>query len=92
MFISIHHNAHSRSEVNYPSVWYHSDADYRPVNLDIARHLLNALTEYARLPMALLSDYLMYPAGFGVLRRLEVPGVLLEGSFFFQSQRGKTAE
>ncbi|MBS1272347.1 MAG: hypothetical protein MAGBODY4_01491 [Candidatus Marinimicrobia bacterium] len=55
VFISIHHNAHSRSEVNYPSVWYHSDADYRPVNLDIARHLLNALTEYARLPMALPS-------------------------------------
>ena len=86
LFISIHHNAHSNPETNYSSIWYHGDADYKPVNLDVARYLQQALTEYARLPQVatspLISDLNMYPAGFGVLRRLEVPGVLTEGSFF----------
>lgn len=86
VFISIHHNATSNPDINYSSVWYHADADNSPVSLDIAKYLSDALIEYVRLPQVmtspLISDYNMYPSGFGVLRRLKIPGVLLEGSFY----------
>ncbi|MFQ6617765.1 MAG: N-acetylmuramoyl-L-alanine amidase [Fidelibacterota bacterium] len=84
-FISIHHNASNREDANYTSTWYHGDADYAPVNLDLARYIQQAVSEVLRLPeyppTGLYSDMLMYPSGFGVLRRLKVPGVLVEGSF-----------
>ena len=86
MFISLHHNATSGPETNYASTWYHGDADLSPVSLDLARYVQQNLTEYLRLPQhlpaGLLSDQLMYPEGFGVLRRLKVPGILIETSFF----------
>jgi N-acetylmuramoyl-L-alanine amidase len=86
MFISLHHNAVDNPHVNYASTWYHADADYSPVSLDLARYIQQSLVDILRLPnylpTGLLSDYLMYPDGFGVLRYLDVPGILLESSFF----------
>jgi len=86
MFISLHHNWGSNPRTNYPSTWYHGDADYSPVSLDLARYIQLNLAETLRLPQltpcGLLSDHLMYPTGFGVLRRLQVPGILIETSFY----------
>ncbi len=86
-FISMHHNAASRESANFTTTWYHADPDYGPMNLDLSRYLQQGVAEALRLPEVaanpLKSDYLMYPdSGFGVLRRLEVPGCLVEASFF----------
>ncbi|HEQ60572.1 MAG TPA: hypothetical protein ENN74_03080 [Firmicutes bacterium] len=86
-FISMHHNAASRESANFTSTWYHADPDYGPMNLDLSRYVQQGVAEALRLPEVaanpLKSDYLMYPdAGFGVLRQLEVPGCLVEASFF----------
>ncbi len=93
VFISIHHNATGNPDVNYSSVWYHGDVDNSPVSLDVARYLSDALIEYVRLPQVmtspLISDYNMYPSGFGVLRRLKIPGVLIEASFFSNRKEEK---
>jgi N-acetylmuramoyl-L-alanine amidase len=86
-FLSIHHNAiDRRPEVNYTSVWYHAGVDHSPPSLDLARHVLEGLRETIRaedaLPCPLMSDFALHPGqGFGVLRALEVPGVLSEASF-----------
>jgi len=92
-FISIHHNASSSPKTNFTSTWYHADADYSPVSLDLARYVQQGVVEMLRLPQfpptGLYSDQLMYPAGFGVLRRLEVPGILVEGSFFSNPKEEK---
>jgi len=86
-FLSIHHNAiDGRPAVNYTSVWYHAGADHSPPSLDLARHVLEGLREAIRaedtLPCPLMSDFAIHPGqGFGVLRALEVPGVLSEASF-----------
>ncbi|MFA4838595.1 MAG: N-acetylmuramoyl-L-alanine amidase [Candidatus Neomarinimicrobiota bacterium] len=93
MFISLHHNAVDNPKTNFASTWYHGDADFSPVSLDLARYIQMNLNEYLRLPdviaTGLLSDYLMYPEGFGVLRQLEVPGILLESSFFSNPKEEK---
>jgi len=93
MFISLHHNASSNPASNYASTWYHADADFSPVSLDLARYIQQNLLEYLRLPQqlaaGLLSDYLMYPEGFGVLRHLERPGILIEASFFSDPKEEK---
>ena len=84
-FASMHHNAARRKSANFTTTWYHADPDYGPMNLDLARYLQQGVAEALRLPEVaanpLKSDYLMYPgSGFGVLRRLEVPGCLVEAS------------
>ena len=93
IFISLHHNAVDNPRTNYASTWYHGDADYSPVSLDLARYIQQSLVDHFRLPntlpTGLLSDYLMYPEGFGVLRYLQVPGILLESSFFSHPQEEK---
>ncbi|MFH1214252.1 MAG: N-acetylmuramoyl-L-alanine amidase, partial [Candidatus Neomarinimicrobiota bacterium] len=93
IFISLHHNATDNPRTNYASTWYHGDADFRPVSLDLARYIQQSLVDYLRLPnqlpAGLLSDYLMYPDGFGVLRHLTVPGILLESSFFSNPKEEK---
>jgi N-acetylmuramoyl-L-alanine amidase len=93
-FISIHHNASSRQTANFTSVWYHESPDYVYANMDLARYVSDALEELLHLPEVhndgLYSDYLMYPdAGFGVLRHLRVPGILVEISFFSDPQEEK---
>jgi N-acetylmuramoyl-L-alanine amidase len=85
-FISLHHNASGRQSANFTSVWYHDNPDYLYANMDLARYVTNSLEEFLRLPEpqhnGLYSDYLIYPdAGFGVLRHLRVPGILIESSF-----------
>jgi len=99
-FISLHHNAAGRESANFTSTWYHADPDYGPMNLDLARYIQQGVADALWLPETapnpLKSDYLMYPgAGFGVLRRLEVPGCLCEASFFsnyIEEQRLRDAE
>jgi N-acetylmuramoyl-L-alanine amidase len=86
VFLSIHHNASARPEPNYSSLWYHGDGEGSPASLDIARALSDSLARVIMLPQArsngIYSDTLMYPQGFGVLRGLDMPGVLAECSFF----------
>lgn len=86
LFISIHHNAVSNPEPNYSSVWYHGEVDDAEVALDAGRYIAHRLGAALRTDVAktspLLSDQLMYGGGFGVLRACEVPGILLEISFF----------
>jgi len=93
IFISLHHNATNNSKTNYTSTWYHGDADFSPASLDLARYIQQSLVESLRLPnqlpTGLLSDFLMYPDGFGVLRHLEVPGILLESSFYSDPREEK---
>lgn len=86
LFISLHHNAVDKPEVNYTTVWYHADVDQRPSNLDLARYLCDALLEYfpqttfADVPLK--SDQLMYGTGFGILANARVTAALAESSFF----------
>ena len=91
--ISLHHNAAENAKTNYASVFYHLHPDYSPSSLDIARNIYFGLVEALRLPQVaedgLLTDKLFYPAGFGLLRRLKIPGVLLESSFFTNPKEEK---
>ncbi len=86
LFISCHHNAIGKPEVNRTTVWYHRDVDYRPANLDLARHLCQGLLDELALPdltgVPLKSDQLMYENGFGILRHANVTAALCESSFF----------
>ncbi len=86
LFISLHHNASSNPESNYSSVWFHGEADWSEPELDPARYIVHALARALRTDAArtspLMSDQQMYRGGFGVLRRTEVPAILLESSFF----------
>lgn len=84
--ISLHHNAADNPQVNYASVYYHLYPDYSPASMDLARSIYFGLVEALRLPQVasdgLLSDKMIYPDGFGLLRRIRLPAVLLESSFF----------
>jgi len=85
LFVSIHHNAGSRTS-NFTSVWYHGTVDDNEPDLDIARYLALELGKAMRTEVAktspIFSSQLMYDLGFGVLRACKVPGVLCECSFF----------
>lgn len=86
LFISLHHNASSRESANFSSVWYHGEADWSEVSLDVAKYVAHHLGTQMRTNVAhtspLMSDQLMYGSGFGVLRQCNVPALLLESSFF----------
>jgi len=90
LFISIHHNAVNNPVANYTSVWYHGQVDDAETGLDAARYIAHRLGAAMRTDVGktspLLSDQLMYPGGFGVLRACEVPGILLECSFYTQHE------
>ncbi len=86
LFISLHHNASPRPEANYPSAWYHATPNHLYSNVDLGRYIVQELEEIQRYVeiqhMGLYSDYLMFPrSGFGVLRHLRVPGIIIEASF-----------
>lgn len=84
--ISLHHNAADNPQTNYAAVFYHLHPDYSPMSMDLARHIYFGLVEALRLPQVandgLLTDKLIYPDGFGLLRTSIIPAVLLESSFF----------
>jgi N-acetylmuramoyl-L-alanine amidase len=84
--ISLHHNAADNPQINYASVYYHLHPDSSPMSLDLARHIYFGLVEALRLPQVapdgLLTDKLIYPDGFGLLRTATIPAVLLESSFY----------
>ncbi len=84
--ISLHHNAGENPQANYAAVFYHSHPDYSPLSMDLARQIYFGLVEALRLPQmspeGLLSDKLIYPAGFGLLRVSRIPAILLESSFY----------
>jgi len=84
--ISLHHNAADNPQTNYAAVFYHLHPDYSPMSMDLARHIYFGLVEALRLPQVandgLLTDKLIYPDGFGLLRTSTIPAVLLESSFF----------
>ena len=84
--ISLHHNASRNPRTNYSAVFYHLTPDYSPFSMDLARNIYFGLVEALRLPQVmdkgLLTDTLIYPAGFGLLRRSKIPAILLESSFY----------
>lgn len=65
LFLSIHHNAHSRQTANYLTVWYHARPDYPRANVDLARWIVTELGPINRLDepqhMGIYSDWLIYP-------------------------------
>jgi len=94
IFISIHHNAPSKTEdnyTNYTSTYYHAketDYEYEPCNHDIARFIQRDLSYVMRNAGGLgsfdgtYSDYNIYPGeGFSVLRKTNIPAVLVECAF-----------
>ena len=94
IFISIHHNAPGKTEdnyTNYTSTYYHAretDYEYEPSDQDIARYIERDLAYVMGNPGGLgsfdgtLSDYNIYPGeGFSVLRKKNIPGVLVECAF-----------
>lgn len=94
IFISIHHNAPSRSGdiyTNYTSTYYHafpSDYEYDHSSHDIARYVQRDLAFAMGNSGGLgsfdgtYSDYLIYPkAGFSVLRKTNAPRILVECAF-----------
>ena len=86
VFVSIHHNAGGSRTSNYSSVWYHGTVDDNEPDMDVARHIGQALGREMRTQVAktspIFSSQLMYSSGFGVLRACQVPAVLCECSFF----------
>jgi len=87
LFISMHHNAHSRKDANFSSVFYHAFPGYLYSNLDLGHTILDELEYWLRLPEfannGIYSDYLIYDdSGFAVLRNAQVPAILVEASFF----------
>jgi N-acetylmuramoyl-L-alanine amidase len=86
LFVSIHHNAGGGPTANYTSVWYHGTVDDNEPDMDVARFIALELGRAMRTQVAktspIFSSQLMYDGGFGVLRACNVPGVLLECSFY----------
>ena len=86
LFLSIHHNAVANADRNFTSVWFHGEADWSEVGLDMGRCIGQEVGEAMRTQVALtgilMSDQQMYATGFGVLRHTRVPAVLLELSFY----------
>lgn len=87
LFLSLHHDATSANPTrNHTVVWYHGEVDWSEPSLDVARylahHIARALRTNVGVTSPLNSDQLMYQGGFGVLRNLQVPGVLIEASFY----------
>jgi N-acetylmuramoyl-L-alanine amidase len=84
--VSLHHNASGNPKTNYASVYYHNHPDYSPASIDLARNIYFGLTDALHLPQismdGLHSDFSIYPAGFGLLRRMQIPSILLESSFY----------
>ncbi len=94
VFISIHHNAPGRTEddyTNYTATYYHANEinyEYEPCNRDIAKFVERDLAYVMRNSGGLgsfdgtYSDYNIYPGeGFSVLRKSNIPAVLVECSF-----------
>ncbi len=94
IFVSIHHNAPGKAEdvyTNYTSVYYHAketDYEFEPCDNDIARYIQRDLSYVMGNPGGLgsfdgtYSDYNIYPGeGFSVLRKKNIPGVLVECAF-----------
>jgi N-acetylmuramoyl-L-alanine amidase len=99
LFISLHHNAIGKPDVNRTAVFKHVGVDYRPANLDLARYLCQGLMHALQFPQltgdSVKSDQLIYDVGFGVLRNSDVTAALTESSFFSnpdEEQRLRTAE
>ena len=92
LFVSIHHNAGSRT-ANFTSTFYHGDIDDCEPDADVARYLCFELARQMRTQHAktapIFSSFLMYDTGFGVLRTCNVPAVLLECSFFSEPDEEK---
>ncbi len=91
LFISLHHNAAGSPEANYPSVWFHGEADWSEVGLDVAKYVGHRLGAELRCSGVaktgiLMSDQQMYARGFAVLRHATVPAFLIEASFFTHPQ------
>jgi len=91
LFVSLHHNASSKPTANYPSIWFHGEADWSEVALDAALavgHRLGAELRNAGtgITSVLMSDRQMYANGFAVLRHARVPAFLIESSFFSHPQ------
>jgi N-acetylmuramoyl-L-alanine amidase len=87
LFLSLHHNAIGKPEVNYATVWFHGEVDEAEPSLDPARHVGHRLGAELRcagtgLTGILMNDRQMYKTGFGVLRAARVPAFLTESSFF----------
>ncbi len=94
IFISIHHNSPGKAGdywTNYTSTFYHAketDYEYEPGEHDLARFVQRDLAYSMSNSGGLgsfdgtYSDYWIYPGdGFSVLRRTEIPAILLECGF-----------
>jgi len=84
--ISLHHNYSKKPKSNFAAVFYHLTPDTQPFAMDLARNIYFGLVDALRLPEiipdGLLPDKLIYPDGFGLLRRAKIPAILLESSFY----------
>lgn len=91
--ISLHHNAGANPQANYAAIFYHLTPDHSPLSMDLARNIYFGLVESLRLPQVLedglLSDRIIYPAGFGLLRSSKIPAILLESSFYSNRKEEK---
>jgi N-acetylmuramoyl-L-alanine amidase len=91
--LSLHHNQSQNPQTNYTAVFYHLTPDHSPFSMDLARNIYFGLVEALRLPQTLddglLTDRLIYPAGFGLLRRATLPAILLESSFYSNAREEK---
>ncbi|RMF67054.1 MAG: hypothetical protein D6743_05495 [Calditrichaeota bacterium] len=91
--ISLHHNSGQNPETNFVTVFYHLNPDFSPVSMDLARHVYFGLVDALRLPQliedGLRTDQLVYPSGFGLLRRATIPAILLESSFYSNRKEEK---
>jgi N-acetylmuramoyl-L-alanine amidase len=87
LFLSIHHNASDKNpNANYSMLFYHGAPEENPVSVNAARFIYEGLTDALRLEQQLdcgaVSDLALFPNnGLRVLRMVNGPAVLSEGSF-----------
>ena len=86
-FISIHHNGVTDTSVNFPTVYFHACASKNQSGVQLAKFLGRYLNMYLfnnKAPVAIVSDYMIYPErGTSVLRNTYgIPAVIGEASYF----------
>ena len=87
VFVSIHHNATADSSVNFPIIYFHSNASENVASVDLGKELASRLLTYLHKsdsPVSLVSDFTVFAtSGASVLRNTYgIPAILAEASFF----------
>ena len=94
VFISIHHNATADTAVNFPIIYFHSNASENQASVQLGKLLAKSISKTlfnSDTPISLVSDHVIFPgSGTAVLRHsYGSPGIIGEASFFTNAEEEK---